>query len=273
MTIVVALKVGDGLVLGADSASTLYTENSYHNSYFNTEKLIHVRDFPVGALTFGLGSLNNRSVSSLANDLRRKINTQGDDFFLDQDKFTVEQIVDRFKRFYYDELYHAQFKDDPLPDGSNGLEDVMGFFIGGYSSGKDSAEVWQLLLTRRGCETQQIIAPEMPWNCVWDGEREAIQRVVFGYSSQVISRLTEAGMPTSDAIALLASMEPLVNGAMPIQDAIDFVRYLIETTCGYVRFSPGQMTVAKPIDIAAITKFNGLKWISRKHYYPQELNR
>lgn len=59
MTIVVALKVGDGLVLGADSASTLFTGGDYHNSYFNTEKLIHVDGLPVGALTFGLGALGN----------------------------------------------------------------------------------------------------------------------------------------------------------------------------------------------------------------------
>ena len=77
MTIVVALKVGDGLVLGADSATTLSISNTYHNTYVNTEKLIHVRPFPVGALTFGLGGLNNRSVSSLANDFRERLN--GDD--------------------------------------------------------------------------------------------------------------------------------------------------------------------------------------------------
>jgi hypothetical protein len=272
MTIVVALKVGDGLVLGADSASTLFTANEYHNSYFNTEKLIHVRNFPVGALTFGLGSLKNRSVSSLANDLRARINTPDSEWTVDPKNFTVEQIVDRFKRYYYDELYQAQFKDAPPPADNNGTENVMGFFIGGYSSNKDSAEVWQLLLTRHGCTAQAIIAPEAPWDCMWEGEREPIQRILFGYSNQIVQRLVEAQVPEQNARELLASMEPLVNGAMPIQDAIDFVRYLVETTCGYVRFSPGHMTVAKPIDIAAITKYNGLKWISRKHYYPEELN-
>ncbi|AND70214.1 hypothetical protein ATSB10_27600 [Dyella thiooxydans] len=74
------------------------------------------------------------------------------------------------------------------------------------------------------------------------------------------------------AQTLLASMEPLINGAMPIQDAVDMVHYLIEVTCGYVRFSPGPSTVAKPIDLAAITKHNGFKWVARKHYYPAGLN-
>lgn len=272
MTIVVALKVGDGLVLGADSASTLFSSNTYHNSYFNTEKLMHVNGLPVGALTFGLGALNNRSVSSLANDLRLRLKGQDPAWRLDPQDFTVEEVVDRFRRFYHDELYVEAFKNvpppaDPLQDGS-----VMGFFVGGFSSTSQSAEVWRLLLTRGGCEIVKLIDAEAPWDCAWEGAREPIQRILFGYSHQIERRLMDAGVDQDAAQQLLASMEPLINGAMPIQDAVDFVHYLIEVTCGYVRFAPGPMAVAKPIDLAAITKHNGFKWVARKHYYPAALN-
>lgn len=60
---------------------------------------------------------------------------------------------------------------------------------------------------------------------------------------------------------------------MPIQDAIDLVAYLAEVTAGYMRFKPGIPTVAAPIDIATITRFQGFKWVRRKHYYPAKLNR
>jgi len=272
MTIVVALKVGDGLVLGADSASTLFTTNGYHNSYFNTEKLMHIRGFPVGALTFGLGSLKNRSISSLANDFKLRISSDDPNWSIDPANFTVEDIVQRFRRFFYDELYLDEFGDQPPPVDPMHDRDIMGFIIGGYSSSKGSAEVWRLILTRSGCEANMLVDANTPWECVWEGAREPIQRVLFGYSNQIMERLTQAGVPQDDAEQLLASMEPLINGAMPIQDAIDFVNYLIEVTCGYVRFSPGHMTVAKPVDLAAITKYNGFKWIQRKHYYPHGLN-
>lgn len=266
MTIVVALKVGDGLVFGADSASTLMAGDGYRNSYFNAEKLTHVaRKLPVGALTFGLGGLGNRSISSLANDLRQRLLGSDPDWCLDSTNFDVEQVVQRFKRFYYDELYQPAYAGAEQAPG-------MGFLIGGYSSGKDSAEVWRLDLGGRGCETTQVIRAEDPWDCVWDGQPEAIQRILFGYSSQIEQRLMEAGLPQEDAQRLLASMEPMINGAMPIQDAIDLVHYFIEVTCGYVRFTPGHATVAKPIDLAAITKHNGFKWVARKHYYPSGLN-
>lgn len=273
MTIVVALKVGDGLVLGADSASTLFTATEYHNSYFNTEKLMHVNGLPVGALTFGLGSLNNRSVSSLANDLRLKLASEDQSWRVDPANFTLEDVVDRFKRFYYDELYTEAFKNEPVPADPMCDRSVMGFFVGGFASGKQSAEVWRLLLTRGGCEVTKLIDADAVWDCAWEGAREPIQRILFGYSDQIVRRLIDAGVPQDVAQKLLASMEPLINGAMPIQDAVDFVHYLIEVTCGYVRFAPGPMAVAKPIDLAAITKFNGFKWIARKHYYPAALNK
>lgn len=59
---------------------------------------------------------------------------------------------------------------------------------------------------------------------------------------------------------------------MPIQDGIDLVRYLTEVTTGFVRFSAEPTTVAPPIDLAAITMHEGFRWVSRKHYYPTELN-
>lgn len=272
MTIVVALKVGDGLVLGADSASTLFTNAEYHNSYFNTEKLIRVDGLPVGALTFGLGALKNRSVSSLANDLKLRIQSNDLQWRIDPDQFTVEEVVDRFKRYYYDELYLAEFV--PVPDGTeDDTGAVMGFFVGGFTSGSDSSEVWRILLTPGGCDVVKLIDSDTRWDCVWEGAREPIQRVLYGYSDQILQRLLDAGVQPDVARQLLASMEPLINGAMPIQDAVDFVDYLIGVTCGYVRFAPGHMSVAKPIDIAAITKYNGFKWITRKLYYPAALNK
>lgn len=59
---------------------------------------------------------------------------------------------------------------------------------------------------------------------------------------------------------------------MPIQDAIDLVRYLVQGTEGWTRFKPGAPTVHEPIDIAAITYHEGFRWVQRKHYYSAELN-
>ena len=67
-------------------------------------------------------------------------------------------------------------------------------------------------------------------------------------------------------------MEPLIQPAMPLQDAIDLVKYMADVTIGFVRFIPGPPTVAEPTDVAAITKHEGFRWVRRKHYYSPALN-
>lgn len=73
---------------------------------------------------------------------------------------------------------------------------------------------------------------------------------------------------------LQASLQaPLVFAPMPIQDAVDLARFLVHAAIMYSRFLPGAQMVGGPVEIAAITKHEGFKWISRKHYYEGELNR
>jgi hypothetical protein len=60
--------------------------------------------------------------------------------------------------------------------------------------------------------------------------------------------------------------------AMPIQDAIDLARFLVETTIGFVRFAVFMpKSVGGEVDVAAITKHEGFRWVQRKSFHPAEL--
>jgi hypothetical protein len=270
MTIVIALKVGDGVVLGADSASTIVDQGGgYQNSYFNAEKLFNlVKGLPIGVLTYGLGGLAGRSVSSLAKDLRDRLSdpTQAS-WHLDPQTYTLGTVADRLKSFFYDELYAPTI---PASPGAPGI----GFLIAGYSCGQQSAEVWKVSVNEGGTVNppQQLCPPTEPWCAFWEGQGEAVRRLLLGYSWQIVERLQAAGMSLPDAMNLVESVQPVVHPTMPIQDAIDLVHYLIDVTCGFVRFAPGPATVSEPIDSAAITPHEGFRWIRRKHYYSQTLN-
>jgi hypothetical protein len=255
VTIVLALKVGDGVVLGADSASTLVgRKNSYHNSYFNAEKLFNlVKGLPIGAVTYGLGGLANRSVGSLAKDLRVKLSSpEATDWWLDPNTYTVQQVADRVRRYFYDDIYVRHVPKSKDAPG-------MGFFIAGYSAGAESAEIWKFAVSDGGGagEAEQVCGHSQAWGAYWEGQGEAIRRLLMGYSWQLVERLKAAGLPHTDVLDLVRSLEPLVHPTMPIQDAI----------------APGPATVAQPIDSAAITLHEGFRWVRRKHYYSAELNR
>lgn len=148
MTIAIVLKIGDGLVFGADSASTLSNGNTFVNSYFNAEKVFNiVKGLPLGAVTAGLGGLAGRSVMSLAKDLRQRLSdpTQ-EDWFLDPESYTVEDAAQRIKRFFFDDLYQKQFASL----GTDAPRPAMFFIVGGYGAHQTRSEIWRLPVDQRG---------------------------------------------------------------------------------------------------------------------------
>ena len=67
--------------------------------------------------------------------------------------------------------------------------------------------------------------------------------------------------------------ELLFVEAMPIQDAVDLARFLVEATISFVKFSVARpKTVGGPIGIAAITKHEGFRWFQRPRAGLGDLN-
>ncbi len=101
---------------------------------------------------------------------------------------------------------------------------------------------------------------------------------MLGFSPHIADVLVQnLGVPDAQvgqAIEVFkqALTAPLVISAMPFQDAIDLAEFLVELTIKFSRFAPGAQTVGGPIEIAAVSKHEGFKWIKRKHYYRSELN-
>lgn len=65
---------------------------------------------------------------------------------------------------------------------------------------------------------------------------------------------------------------PLLVPSMPIQDAIQLAEFLVDFVIKFSKFRMGAPTVGGRIEIAAITKHEGFKWVKRKHYYSEEYN-
>src|ERR1039458_10411452 len=86
MSIAVLIGVHDGLVLAADSASTLSMPvppgvvlppgqpGIVGNVYDNANKIFNlVKGQPIGCITFGSGNIGNASIGTLIKDLRKKL--------------------------------------------------------------------------------------------------------------------------------------------------------------------------------------------------------
>ncbi len=273
MTIAVVLKVGDGLILGADSAVTLTGSKGVTNGYFNAEKIFRLgRDLRVGGVTYGLGQLGGRSITSLAKDLKALMSANEQPWSASPTTYTIEEIATKLRRFYYEDRYRAEYAPRSLDTGKY---PGLGFFIGGYSANAEHPEVWRVEVDENGnCDAPVRVIDSDKVGALWAGQPEALNRLMNGYSGAVLEGLVQSGAPLDEAFKFLRSLPVthLSAAAMPIQDAIDLVKYMVEVTAGFVRFAPGPKTVHPPTDVAAITRHEGFCWVQRKHYFNRELN-
>ena len=74
MTIVVAVKVNDGLVLAADSTVAVHGGPAGHppgilKTYDYGRKLSHIKDYPIGTLSWGISLLGSHTIESLISEL------------------------------------------------------------------------------------------------------------------------------------------------------------------------------------------------------------
>ena len=280
MTIAISIKVNDGLVLAADSASTVFEkapsgETGVVIVYNNADKVFNLhRGLPVGAVTFGVGSIGNSSISTLAKDLRRRLS--GDDpahqdWTIDQSNLQILDVAEKVKTCFFHEMYAPAFENWPEKPS-------LGFFVSGYSTGASMAEEYHV--SHQGGEfTVQPMRDTEEAGITWGGDgSEAVARLTLGFSPKMAAVLqTDFSVSNQDLQIAMETLRSrlqarIIVPSMPIQDAIDLADFLVDTAIRFSRFTPGPATVGGPIEIAAITKHEGFKWVKRKHYFDQRLN-
>ena len=155
---------------------------------------------------------------------------------------------------------------------------ALGFHVAGYSAGSDAGEVWNIEMDENGCKDPERQGLAGQAVVAWSGQPEAISRIVNGSSTALPQALVSLGMDPADAVAKVEAANkltgiPLAVPGMPLGEAIDLAEFLVDATIKFVRFGPGNVaSVGGPIEIAAMTRHEGFKWIRRKHHYPQSLN-
>ena len=287
MTIAISIKINDGLVLATDSASTLLailpsstsgnSQPKVFNVYNNADKLFNLqKGLPIGAITWGAGSIGQASISTIMKDLR-KIFTDGDEddhpgWKLDKKAYTVQGVAEKLKEFVFDGLYATEFTDSsrPKPD--------LGFIVAGYSAHAPMADEFVVDIKNGICTGPNPVRQQDQIGMTWGGQSEPLNRLVAGVGMGLPKLLQAAFRLSPEQVApviqniQMSLQVPLVVPAMPLQDAIDLADFLVDLTIKFSRFMPGAPTVGGPVEIAAISKHEGFRWIKRKYYFDSKLN-
>lgn len=274
MTVCVAVKVHDCIVFAADSASTLSRTGTdgvsqVLNVYNNADKVFNLhRDLPLVAMTCGMGHIGDRSISNLAKEMRFEL-SKGDNSIA-ADSYTVKSVVDRAHEFIA-RRYH-----DAIGAPRNG--DYLEFWVGGYGSSNKHGEIWKIVISDGvTLAPSQVNAADDGQGIFWGGQGQAISRLLLGIDPAFVDALKQAGVDKTVASTLFTAasnrMEtPVLHATMPTIDAIRLADFLVDTTKSYFSFAFGSDIVGGATDIATVTKWEGFKWIRRKHYYSAELN-
>jgi len=263
MSIIVSVKINDGIVLAADSATTFtLADGRPGQRYEHAIKIVNlIKGLPIGVMTCGVGGIGNASTATLLKDLRRRLVGK-----TDEGNYTMESVTAQVHQFFSEKATEADFK----------------FFlllrVCGYSSGRPLPEVWQVALNEGKILDPLRIQSENEFGVQWNGEQEALNRLILGVGTVTETGAKAIGMTPEQVGELVKKLYPhtfenLILPAAPIQDAIDLSRFLVETTIGFFQYGVLRAkTVGGPIEIAVITKHEGFKWVQRKHFFSAEFN-
>lgn len=266
MTVCVSVKVNDCIVFAADSAMTLSNSGQVLNVYNNGDKVFNLhRKCPIAGMFCGMGSIGDRSISNLSKELR--VELMRGESPINPDDYTVQAFAERTHAFFAGKYSHMTA--DPSHD--------MEYYVGGYGSAATHGEVWRFRIVAGVVHPPEMLRSEGDHGINWGGQITPIARLLSGVDPALVPVLVNGGLDAGLAQAIYQTaqsklMTPLYASAMPTADVIRLAQFLADLTKGYFSFAEGSDIVGGPTDIAAVTKWEGFRWIQRKHYYPRDLN-
>lgn len=276
MTVAIVVKIWDGIALAADSATTLRLDDGSSQVYNSANKIFHLhRELPIGAMTWGLGSIGPASIATLTKDLRARLmgrDAAHKDWELDPDTYTVEGVANRLVEHLHGELFSQVFGTHNPPPGG------LGMLVAGYSAGEQSAEGWVVEISDPAVTPLPTLTiPRDGAGWVSFAQPAATQRLWFGVDQELVGQL-EAALDPPEWQKIQPVIQAYANGTspvwagMPLQDAINLAQFMVDATAGFTHFLLGPNTVGGPTEVASISRHEGFKWIHRKHYYDPSIN-
>jgi hypothetical protein len=270
MSVAVVVKVSEGLVLGTDSAAAIHgrveadggIQEGVLKVFYHAKKLLQIGDFPIGMCTWGRAFVGMRTIESLVREWERDNHWQSQVDYgnHNQEPFTVKACAEGLRR-HLAEVYDREFGTDAAG------QPVVGVVVGGYSSGEFFPDIW-----RFSVPTDQAVLNQRPdrdgkpdFGASWFGLTDAIIRLHWGRDDAIIDLISDRySIPESELRAVLDRLQYQVPFAvMPLQDAIEYVNYMINVAIGRFRFVVGPELCGGSALVAAITQ-DRFAWASHE---------
>lgn len=263
MTICISVRVAEGLVLAADSASMLQGSikggpTTILQTFEFANKITRILDEkPIGVMSWGIGSISDRSIQSLVMEFAYEYDAPA------SNPYDVKVVADAFLDFI------KQRYESAYPDKKN--QPRLGLFVGGYSSGQFFSD--QFTYEFPASTDWTVVRPNsadgsLDFGANWYGLTDALTRLIRGFDPSALDELVKRGVDrgviqkwVNDSVSDLT----IVFDGMPLQDAIDFANFAAQVVIGRYRFGIGPPLCGGDVDIAVITPAD-FQWAQRKQW-------
>jgi len=255
----IAFKGPEGIVLAADSRVTLSGPLPGGNllvqaHYDNATKLLKLKDHDnVGAVTYGLGALGGgrpRTAHSYLPELETELATEV--------RLSVEEFAGRLGYFF-----RARWSEANTPAEA----DAMVFLVGGFDEGDAYGRVFEVSIPDSPEPVEKSVDE---FGITFGGQNEIAGRLLGGYDPR-LEALVAANVHLNAAQTRNLRQKVLQSLAMPIpyqflplQDCVDLAIFLIKTTATLQRWTTGARGVGGAIDVATITRTDGIRAVQEK---------
>jgi len=278
MSIAISCNLSDGVVLGVDSAITLQgsaqtpdgkTVQGVLKVYKNAEKLFPLCDLPVAVATFGLGMLGTRTLESYVRQFEQE-QQWGKTLKAD----SVSDVATKLRDFF--ETRYRRVLEEAHGQEFEGLTDVqrplLGLAVAGFAPGEALSEVWEVVLPRDLAPNPvRQVRKRGEFGTSWSANFAPIHRLIKGYDVQLLEELLayfaqQHGVKVDEGVkeevnALLGKHESRIPyQAMPIEEGIDHVRYLLDVVISHARFVVGAPICDAPVRLAVVT-LEDVRWV------------
>jgi hypothetical protein len=260
MTLAVTVVCQDGVVVAADSRTTLANHRMLRVASDFTHKVFH--SGRVAVATYGEAFLSGRSVASHMAEFAAV--ERGN---CDHPGPTARRLAGFFGERYDEQIDDSE--DEPPPPGVAAL----GFLVGGYDD-VGVGEAYEVSIPDRAVE--QIATTQNGGGAAWRGQTDVVTRIIRGCDLELLERLAEAHGLTKQ----LHELGPLLEvcryripfDSLNLQDGVDFAVLCIRTSIDVQRLTLGTVAMAPefswpgvggPIEIATVTSADGARWVQR----------
>jgi len=265
MSLGIVLNSPEGVILAAESRVTLSIKdennNVIHINFDNATKLLSFSNPHnyVGAVTYGLAAIGQRTIHSFLPEFEAG---------LPQERIPIHEFAQKLSEFFMLQWQKTMPSDYKGP--------TITLVVGGFNDGEPYGCVYILEIPNK--PVPELRGNALTFGITWGGQREFVDRLISGYDNNALTIIQkELAVDSANIPKLQAALQPLQMkiplDTMALQDCVDLAIFFIRTTIIGQKLTIGLRGCGGPIDVATITRRDGLRYIQKKAVFGEVRNK